>query len=209
MLSLHMVLARAPAQSLDAIIVPWLVAFGVAMAACCGSAGLGVMLAIYEKHRPQWRSANEDEQCKLDYFGEQSPEHDILQNVPQFGLLHGLLPLFAAAYITQALPLMSAPIEGIADSLSIQISLLFGYAGVVVAAVTFPLYNNMAHVRDLEARWKTEKDNGREEGRLAKHLSADKAFTAYLNVVVGAVAALAAMWMWIQALDSVISSVGR
>lgn len=201
LLSLSMVVTQPQVTELGQIVGPWLVAFAVAMTAACGAAGLGIMLASYEAHRPGWRESARAV-CGADYFGAESPRHDILQNLPQFGALHGLLPMFAAAYTLQALPLLMAGIQK-GEALGTQLSLLFGYAGVVVAAVVFPLNNNMSYVRDLEAA-RREEQAGANRREVIEHLNADKAFTMGLTVVVGFVAAMAAMWMWVHVLDAVV-----
>lgn len=199
-LSLRMILSLGAVGSLGEIVGPWIVAFSVAMVASCGAAGLGAMLAVREAHNPEWAHARHLWGCDGEHFGQETPEHDITQNVSQYGLLHGLLTMFGAAYVVLAQPLLVDALDT-----GSQVSLLFGYAGIVVAAVTFSLYNNMEYVRTLEEQLKVERESTASRQAVIEYIKADKAFSMALSIAIGVIAAMGAMWMWIAILDSILS----
>lgn len=221
MLGLDFIVSHEPIGVLTDLLGPWLGALVLALMACAIAAAVGIALEGYES----LTTASLDRCChdsNLYCLGTEPPQHDIVQNVIQFGALYGLLPLYAAAYVVLAEPLMLGKLDT-----GTQVSLLFGYAGVVVAAVTFPLYNNMQYIRDLE-KHKAElggpavkhgaeelmgdpeiprNDRG-EATRLERvaYLDADKSFTMALSITVGIIAVLSAMWLWITVLDLILAA---
>lgn len=218
--SLYLIVVHEPVGSLAEILVPCLWALVVALVPCAVAAGIGIALEGYASLSDDSlaRHCHDD---RLYCLGVEPPQHDIVQNVMQFGALLALLPLYSAAYVLLGEPLMIDKLDP-----GTQVALLFGYAGVVVAAVTFPLYQNMQYVRDLErqkadlggppSEHVTERSSAdelrraqsAESARLEKidHLDADKSFTMGLSITVGVVAVLSAMWLWITVLDLVLAA---
>lgn len=200
-LGLDMIVVHGPIGSLSELVGPWLGALAVALLSCAVAAAIGLALEGYESLSPESLKRH----CYdsgLTYLGAEPPQHDIIQNLMQFGALQGLLPLYAAAYVLLAEPLMLGRLDA-----GTQVSLLFGYAGVVAAAVTFPLYNNMQYIRDLEHhKGELVGETADAKSEELAYLAADKTFTMRLSVAVGVVAVLCAMWMWITVLDLVLAA---
>lgn len=200
-LSLDMIVSAGSLTRLIDVVGPWLAAIAFAFVASAIAVAFGLALAGYESlSRTSLERARTHP--SRTFLGAESPQHDIIQNVMQFGALQGLLPLYAAAYVILAEPLMLGKFDS-----GTQVSLLFGYAGVVAAAVTFPLYNNMQYIRDLETRKNALVAQGGGSGcEDALHLQADMTFTMALSIAVGVIAVLSAMWMWITVLDLVLAA---
>lgn len=191
--SLGMVARMGQVTHLQGITWPWLGAFLVDVLGCVVAIGLAVTLVRYEALSTEYHQRLRGREC----WGQESPEHDIIQNLSQYGLLHALLPMFVVAYQLLGMPLLDGLDPGT------HIALLFGYSGVVVSVVVFPLYNNMEHVRDLEAQTKELEQGGEDTPMREAHLSADKNFTTGQTVAVGVIAALVAMSLWVNVVDTV------
>ncbi len=195
--SLLLIATTQPVDSLEALAMPFLGAVCVDFLGGFLAIGMSFGLARYEWFSETYQTDLADCQTDGRCFGAETPEHDIIQNLAMLFCLFALLPLFVVAYEVLGWPVIQA-----LDSSS-QISLLFGYSGVAATITAFPLYNNMAYVRDLEAQTKVREAEGRETDKMDDYLTADKNFSSVQTVVTGVLAVIVVMSLWVTIVDRI------
>lgn len=193
--SLWMIAKTDPVSSLEGLTWPFLSALGVDLLGGMLAIGMSWALARHEwfdkKYQDDLVGCGTNGRC----FGAETPEHDIIQNLSMLVCLFAVLPMFVVGYEMLGWPILR-PLDS-----SSQISLLFGYSGVAATIVAFPLYANMAYIRDLEDESKSRK--GTKQDHYDDYLTADKNFSSAQTVITGVLAIIVAMSLWVTIIDRV------
>ncbi len=139
-------------------------------------------LIVLQKYTSELRA-------EQDHITDESPAHNILQNIGQYWAIHQFVVIPSALYVYRIHVLLSNALNPEA-----VIALLYGYTAIVATFVAVPLRNNYLHKRDLEKRKRKYKKMFK---RISGHITFQTIWTAYLVISV-------ATWLWFQAINSML-----